>query len=881
MRSYTHVLELLAPAGSSAAFWAALAGGADAIYCALGSDFNARRGADNFDVESFRAACRAAHLAGVRVYATMNIVIREDEMSQALRAAREVWLLGADALIVQDMGLFVELHKAWPEIEVHISTQTNVHNKRSVAWCRRRGARRITLSRELSLQEIRDICAQETAAHNGCELEVFVHGALCFSYSGLCMMSSMRALTQEVRSANRGTCAQPCRLPYDLIDENGLCIAEKDRTRPLCPRDACALPALDQLCEAGVGALKIEGRMKAPDYVYSVVSVYREALDCLAQGHTLDVTSLEKRLKHAFNRDFTDAYLRGTSGDEMMSYARSNNRGLLVGSVVASHTLAPQQSQSSGRQGGRPRKKQRRPADTDIMLHEAVHKGDLLEIRPQSQPELFLTASAPCDGQPHETIRVRTVRAMPEGCDVRLIRTQAALNAAARVVGKAEAGGTLRPRGVRARIVCRQGEPLLIELSCDGVRVQAEGAIVEAARTKALTAEQLVEHVGRMGATAFVLEGADLELDEGCGMSMAELHATRSEACRKLETALLMPWTERTLPAYVEAGPSSEKAVYVEPANVKAEPSSEKAGPSSEAFQSSDNACTPNSSDNACTSSICVRVTTPAAAHIAREAGATRIYAEVDALASYDGWPENIVPILPEVCREADFERVASWIQPGTGCVVSNLAELAYAQERGVNTEVLDGIPVHNTVCIQALQRSGVQRIWCSQELSLKQIERLASKLVAINSTGTTHHPVVLAACVYTRQRLMTSEHCVLQAANSCIHNCAACTLRAQRLFLRDERGRCMPVTTDVHGRSRVWMSELIDTMPEVPYLLQAGIHDFMIDATLLSNRQLQHEVERLAAALEGSKHQGKRQGKHPPVRERGATSGHMYLELV
>ena len=187
-------MELLAPAGGPEPFRAALAAGADAIYCGVGNDFNARRNAHNFDFDAFEAACREAHLAGTRVYVTINVVVRDEEMPRALALVREASARGADAFIIQDWGLFDQIHKTWPELELHVSTQANVHDARGVAWAREQGAHRVTLSRELSLAEISHI------AEEGVELEVFGHGALCFCYSGVCLMSSMAG----GRSANRG-----------------------------------------------------------------------------------------------------------------------------------------------------------------------------------------------------------------------------------------------------------------------------------------------------------------------------------------------------------------------------------------------------------------------------------------------------------------------------------------------------------------------------------------------------------------------------------------------------------------------------------------------------------------------------------------------------
>ncbi|WP_419549527.1 peptidase U32 family protein, partial [Paratractidigestivibacter faecalis] len=382
--AHKNVIELLAPAGGPEPFNAALAAGADAIYCGLGNDFNARRSAKNFTEETFAEACRRAHLAGARVYVTVNVAIATREIPRVLDLVRRAWLLGADAFIIQDWGLFGEIRRAWPQIETHVSTQANIHDARGTAWCRQMGADRVTLSRELSLKEISRI------AEEGVELECFGHGALCFCYSGVCMMSSLAT----GRSANRGLCAQPCRLPHDLVDEEGNVVEAPGNTRPLCPKDYCIVDHLQEMIDAGVGSLKVEGRMKAPDYVYNVVGAYREAIDATLAGHQLDAAedlAVHRRLKRAFNRDFTDAYLMGTSGDEMMSYDRSNNRGEVVGSVASSRALEDRVARRGGGNGGRQRTRRYTQAEAVISLTEPVEKGDLLELRPVDDPSQFLT----------------------------------------------------------------------------------------------------------------------------------------------------------------------------------------------------------------------------------------------------------------------------------------------------------------------------------------------------------------------------------------------------------------------------------------------------------------------------------------------------------
>ena len=323
-------VELLAPAGGVAALHAAVRAGADAVYLGMES-FNARRGADNFTAETLAEACEYAHLRGARVYVTMNTAVLPGEVDAALRTAREAYLAGADAFIVQDIGLAAELRRCLPEAHLHISTQMNTHNIAGIEAAARLGATRVTLARELSLGEI-ELLAREAAAR-GMEIETFAHGALCVCYSGQCLMSSLIG----GRSANRGMCAQACRLPYELREEGREEALPAPGEHLLSPRDLCSIDVIPQMLRAGVASFKLEGRMKSPDYVYAVTSVYRAVLDRALAGDENAAPAEEERrvLAEAFSRGFTTAYLEGERGNDAMSYSRPNNRGVLVGRVAS------------------------------------------------------------------------------------------------------------------------------------------------------------------------------------------------------------------------------------------------------------------------------------------------------------------------------------------------------------------------------------------------------------------------------------------------------------------------------------------------------------------------------------------------------------------
>ena len=438
--------ELLAPAGGFDAFLAAVAAGADAVYVGLDS-FNARVSAVGFSEDELARACRLAHTRGVRVYVTINVFVYDDELEQAERLARRALACGADALIVADAGLICRLHERIPGAEIHLSTQAGAHSVEAVrmaADCL--GVERVTTARELTVDEIGRLCVA------GVPIECFVHGAICISYSGACAFSALR----RGRSAMRGDCTQPCRTSYGLVDAVGTQLAVVEGDKLLCPCDYLGLRHLPQLVEAGVASLKIEGRMKNPDYVFNVVGVYRAALDAIAAGEPFDADALEHQLGRSFNRGFTDAYLRGESGAELMSFERSCNQGVRAGRVVAA-----------------------RRDEVDVELFIDVAAGDTLEIRfypgkdaPADVPKRWPMVPCPANAAAGQVIPVHCKRRVGTGCEVYLTRsagvlaqTDSALDAmhtqAEAYDGRAETActepdgekrGALRPAGGEARI---------------------------------------------------------------------------------------------------------------------------------------------------------------------------------------------------------------------------------------------------------------------------------------------------------------------------------------------------------------------------------------------------------------------------------------------
>jgi len=324
-------IELLAPAGSLPILKAAVDNGADAVY--IGADiFNARINADNFTMEDIAEGCSYAHRRSSLVYLTLNTLVNDDEIESALELASDAYNAGIDAILVQDKGLLELIHRSYPDIPLHASTQMNIYSRDDFSELKRLGIQRVVVPRELSINEIAD--RVRLAAREGIELEVFAHGAICVCYSGLCLFSSMNK--SGSRSGNRGVCAQPCRQEYIL--KNG----EKDVIRTghlLSPKDRSTADLIPELIKAGVASLKIEGRMRDIGYVSSAVRAYRTLIDAYYDGtySRETIKGVKDALLVNFNRggDFTSQYLTGRKQDNFLSGEFVGKFGLRIGFISA------------------------------------------------------------------------------------------------------------------------------------------------------------------------------------------------------------------------------------------------------------------------------------------------------------------------------------------------------------------------------------------------------------------------------------------------------------------------------------------------------------------------------------------------------------------
>lgn len=324
MQKLRRKTELLAPAGNMEAFRGALNAGADAVYLA-GQNFGARAYAGNFSEEELRDALQRAHLFGVRIYLTVNTLTRQEELAELTAFVRRMYEAGLDGVIVQDLGAAASIREACPGLELHASTQMSVTGPEAIRFLKRQGFVRVVPARELSLGEIRVL------KEEGLEIESFIHGAMCYSYSGKCLLSSFLG----GRSGNRGRCAGPCRLPYEAVGEDGAPLTKSGMCYPLSMKDMCALPILPKLLDAGIDSFKIEGRMKKPEYVAGTTAIYRKYIDRFydwdEKGRpgtwSIDPEDLEALNRLYIRSDLCTGYYERRNGRDLVTMHEPGYRG--------------------------------------------------------------------------------------------------------------------------------------------------------------------------------------------------------------------------------------------------------------------------------------------------------------------------------------------------------------------------------------------------------------------------------------------------------------------------------------------------------------------------------------------------------------------------
>ena len=489
-------IELLAPVGSMESLHAAIENGADAVYLG-GTLFNARASATNFDNEQLKEAVKTAHLKGVKVYVTANILVDDSEMKEVLDYVKYLYDIDVDAIIIQDLGLLNLVRKLFPLLPVHASTQMTINNEYGAKLLEDEGVKRIVLARETPISEIKSI-----KNNTNIELEGFIHGALCVSYSGQCLMSSLIG----GRSGNRGTCAQPCRMAYSIVDENGKLVPNWDKKYVLSPKDLNMIDNIPETLEAGITSLKIEGRLKKPEYVATIVKNYRSVLNA---GNASISDDDRKDIAQMFNRGFTKGLGLGDFGKDFISFEKPGNQGIVLGEVVRADKYK-----------------------VYIDLKEDIIEGDIIEFE-LSSGELK-GIKMPFDAKAGTSVSMeKPGYILPNTLVYK--KTDTALMEKAQASYK---NNTIEyPIDMEIDIHIGQS-PRLILMYKNHVIISTVENIVEKGEKISLTREKVLAQLSKLGDTNYYINNFTINLDEGSFLPMSTLNILRRKAIEDLNLKL-------------------------------------------------------------------------------------------------------------------------------------------------------------------------------------------------------------------------------------------------------------------------------------------------------------------------------------------------------
>ena len=761
------IMELLAPAGTMENFMAALESGADAIYLG-GKVFNARAHAANFGIDELREAVRLAHILDVSVYVTVNILIGDTELKDLEQYIKDLDSIGVDAIIVQDLAVAEIAKRVAPNIHLHGSTQMTAATLDAVRFYESLGFTRVVLARELSLKEIQHICK-----HCKAEIEVFVHGALCVCYSGQCLMSSFIG----GRSGNRGACAQPCRLPYELLDSKGESVLPKHEAYLLSPKDLNYSEHMNELVAAGVTSFKVEGRMKKVSYVRQVIGTYREILD-EASIHE----NQRKALASGFNRGFSTAYLEDTVGRQMMTVVAPNHQGKPIGE---SYT---------------------KKGEVYLSLTEPIEQGSLVKILQSNGSVTYYTVDDEWTCVSDTLYKGRPAEGLAVG---QLYLASTPKNTKSRGLQE-----FTRKYDMSVYLsVGSNGETNYTELTAildSGLSVTVTNEYVPAIANKVPTSlEKVTEQLGRLGNTLFRLSYVDIP--DGPYMWPASvLNALRRDAVTALETALITHHVE------------SWQALQV-------------TGDLAYDFKAQHEL-----SYDTCPM-ISARVDEIEGVKAAISGGAQKIVFGGDrlsrtpyALSVYDEVARLCAQsdvictfATPRVVKDDEVEAykhtLEAIVQAHPDSISIHVPQaLLWLRELGYTgaIEADTGLNIFNTPTLHFWEQLHISCVNPSQELTLKQITELAK-----------HSHVPIETMIHGYTEMMISEYCAIASfvGTGSKVNCPMPCVK-ESYSLKDRKGEIFPIRTDPYCRMHIMNSHEMDMRAYVPMLLQKGISILRVD---------------------------------------------------
>lgn len=479
--------ELLSPAGNMEALKSAIHNGADAVYIG-GKDFGARKFADNFEEDEIIEAIKYAHLYDVKVYVTVNTIIYENEIENAVKYLKFLYWTGVDAVIMQDIGMISLVHQLIPDLEIHASTQTHNCNDSTLQLFKNLGVTRVVMARELSLNQINEL-------KTDIEKEVFIHGALCICYSGCCLFSSLNG----GRSGNRGKCAGPCRLPYTLIKNDKPIKTEGQYL--LSPKELNTSKQINQILNSNIQSLKIEGRMKSKEHVGYVTKMYRELID----NHFTN--NKEKDLKKLFNREFTTGHLFNSKNKDLMNIKSPNHIGIKIGKVINTGKKIKIKLTDDLAQNDGIRFKE---SNKGLIINKLYNENGLLINSAKKDEIIYLD----------NKVNLSSLDTVLKTTDYNLIE---------KLKKYPE-----KKIPINFEVIAKENQNIEIIISDNKHKISNHGSIVQKSITKPITKENIIKQLSKLGNTPFIINNINVKMDNNIFIPLKELNELRRKLVQKL-----------------------------------------------------------------------------------------------------------------------------------------------------------------------------------------------------------------------------------------------------------------------------------------------------------------------------------------------------------
>lgn len=858
--------EILSPVGDNEALLGAIKGGADAVYLGVG-EFNARQGAKNFTIDDLEAAVDLAHSHGVLVYLALNIPIKQKELQHALEIVDRAYAAGIDAIILQDLGLLRLLKEIYPDLDLHASTQMTIHNKEGVDFAAGLGAKRVIVSRELTTDEVKDI-----VEHSKVGIEIFVHGALCYSYSGKCLFSSFL----HDRSANRGACAQPCRRRYNFL-VNGREIDERHigGSYPISCAELSTLTGLEDIIKTGVISLKIEGRMKKPEYVTASAAAYKAAVEGICRaGENPTKEELEAReaeLAKLFYRGFTRGFILGEKGVSHPKY--SSNYGAFLGKVL-------DLSRSKGN------------TKLTVRLEEDIQVKDGISIFTRERMLgsavtgiITITGEHVKNAKKGEKVGLeissKTGRAVQRGDELYLTTDTQLLDTLQKT--KLEA----LPVSLKAR--ARKGERFTVEIRAEsGKSTENEGSsrteesayaeftddyIVQEAEKAPTTKEQIRKAMESLGDTPFEAASIEIEADENIFIPVGVLKNAR----RKAADLLL----EKTLKENKKEQKNPDLADFNRLCAVESEAENKNEVSKNEVSKNevskNEVSISRTRSRDTASKRLLLSVEVQGLSYLlqAAEAGADIAYIPISLFEELMS-PKNaekleglkaerieLVFRIPRITHDSELAELKPLLEKirdaGFSVACSSLGAAQLAKKLSIPFVAQKDFNIFNAFTASTFYQAGANRVTLSSELNLSEIKHVCEALQACGGSGQTE------ILVYGREMMLITENDLLKPLVD-----RKIVREESEVLLVDQSGSEFPVQR-LGTRTLIYNSKVLDMLKYVKNMKGYGVDVLRLDLSFNTAAEVEEIVEAYKEALAG------KEAKLKPAIGIEYTTGHYF----